>query len=368
MTRVLICPITITPTKALTPSHVKGLLWVDVMYRATALAADVTYRYSNTTFNTAGQTLGFWEFLDRTFGDLDYSTYSEEQIGKLYLRYHAEQRQAPFDVLRPYLRAVENSGWVHPASAALTDLWRKHYAVLGMHDPGLAEVQHPAMRQEEVLEFLRKRALCLDNRASGGPVYLDGTRSGLPLRQIVTADNQPNYLVGALRELIPLANQYDEIVLVHDRELTEDYLLLQRILLAASGANVVREVIDRVPINGEIKSSRHGGWEDCTLPAMLAACQNAEPEALRLGMRLYFIAILGRGSTESFNLDLLRRTVQRASRLLAAESPKLTDAELTEYVRRYQRDQRIDPYRLTSSLLAGRRNPPVRDVAESVYC
>ena len=57
MTRVLIAPVTVSPTKALTPSHIKGLLWVDVMHRATALVADVTYRYSNTTFNTTRQTL-----------------------------------------------------------------------------------------------------------------------------------------------------------------------------------------------------------------------------------------------------------------------------------------------------------------------
>ena len=86
MTRVLLAPVTVSPTKALTPSHLKGLLWVDVMRRATALVADVTYRYSNTTFNTTRQTLGFWEYLDRTFGDLDYTAHGESELGELYMR------------------------------------------------------------------------------------------------------------------------------------------------------------------------------------------------------------------------------------------------------------------------------------------
>lgn len=46
--RVLLAPITVTPSKPLTPSHLKGLLWTDVMYRATAQLAEVTYRYSPT--------------------------------------------------------------------------------------------------------------------------------------------------------------------------------------------------------------------------------------------------------------------------------------------------------------------------------
>ena len=62
--------------------------------------------------------------------------------------------------------------------------------------------------------------MCLDLRADGGPVYLDATRYGLPLRQIVAADGQPNYLACALRELVaagPVATT--SVVLLHDRGL-----------------------------------------------------------------------------------------------------------------------------------------------------
>ncbi len=55
--RVLVAPVTVTPTKPLNPSHLKGLLWVDALYKATTLVAEVDYRYSLTTYNVTAQTL-----------------------------------------------------------------------------------------------------------------------------------------------------------------------------------------------------------------------------------------------------------------------------------------------------------------------
>lgn len=367
MRRVLIAPVTVTPTKALTPSHLKGLLWVDVMYRATSLVAETTCRYSNTAYNTTAQTLGYWEFLDRTLGDIDYSGYREEELGELYVRYQAESDRAPFAALRPYLRAVEDTGWVHQASARLLGLWADYYRRLGLSDPGLTEVQPPPMGLEEMVGHLAARELCLDYRSTGGPVYVDATRFGLPLRQIVAREGQPNYLTCALRELVPLVGGYDEIVLVHDRELTPDYALLERVL-GALGGNVARVTVDRVPINGVVQSSRYGGWQDHTVPALLAACEDTEPDVLRLGMRLYFIAVLGKGLGQSFRMDLLRQSMNKARRLLAADSPRL-GAELAGHVGRFRRDTlHVDSYRLTSALLKRHDKPPVRDLIEQVYC
>jgi hypothetical protein len=99
--RVLLAPITVTPTKPLTPSHIKGLLWAEVMYKATRLLADVTYRYSHTTYHPTEQTLGCWEHLDRTVGDGDYSSLTEEQIGELYVGYRSTAWRAPAAALRP---------------------------------------------------------------------------------------------------------------------------------------------------------------------------------------------------------------------------------------------------------------------------
>ena len=365
MTTVLIAPVTVTPTKPLNPSHIKGLLWVDALYKATTLVADVDFRYSLTTYNGTVQTLGFWEFLDRQHGRDDYAAYTEEQIGELYVRYQAQPERPGYEALRPYREAVEDTGWTHPASARLVRLWAEHYAALGMHDPGLAVTQPPRLALAQLLDLLADRDLCLDLRPDGGPVYLDATRFGLPLRQIVAPDGQPNYLAGALRELAGVAASYDEVVLPHDRELTEDYVLLDRVLQAL-GATVSRVVVERVPIDGVVQPSRYGGWRGHTVSALRSALAGADEAAVRLGLRLYFIAVLGRGQQQSFRLDQLRGCVSRAGKLLGT-APRARLGDLERFLRRSMGGHHyVDPYRLTSALLARHGRPPVRELTRLV--
>jgi hypothetical protein len=365
--RVLLAPVTVTPTKPLTPSHLKGLLWTDVMFRATALLARVTYRYSHTTYYPCEQTVGFWEYLDRTLGDTDYSTCSEEEIGELYVRYRGSGHRATFADCRPYLDAIERQGWVHPASARVLKLWSAHYARLGLHDPGLTENQPAGMTLDEMISHLDALDLCLDLREHGGPVYLDATRHGLALRQIVAQDGRPNYVACALRELIPLALGFDEIVLLYDRELDPDYLLLQQVLTQFSLV-VHRVAIGRVPIEGRIVSARHGGWRDYSAGALLDAMSgHCSESALRLGMRLYFIAMLGPGDHQSFRYDLLRRWLKRADRLLSASSAA-DSANPAGFVARHRSGHcYVDPYRLTSSLLAKHGRTPGRELLSEVF-
>lgn len=214
-----------------------------------------------------------------------------------------------------------------------------------------------------MIEDLLATGLGLDQRDVGGPVYLDATRYGLPLRQIVTADGRPNYVACALRELLPLAPRYDEIVLLYDRELDPDYRALERVL-SLKGPTVHRVPIGRVPIGGKISSARRGGWGDHTVEALLRSFADAaDPAAVRLAMRLYFIASLGPGQQDSFRRDLLGRYLVRAEGLLsrAAEAPEVGPEALSALLRGHRRGHihtYVDPYRLTSSLL-GRRGPAV---------
>lgn len=366
--RVLLAPVTVTPSKPLTPSHLKGLLWADVMHRATKLFADVTFRYSHTTYHLTEQTLRFWEFLDRVVGDADYANLSETDIGELYVRHRAAERTVTADDLRPYQEAVESNGFVHPAGARVLRLWAGHYERLGLHDPGLLAHQPPGFGLEEMIEDLLADGLGIDQRNVGGPVYLDATRYGLPLRRIVTADGRPNYLACALRELLPLAPGYDEVVVLYDRELDPDYQLLERVL-AHKGPIVHRVPIGRVPIDGKITSARHGGWHDHTAGTLLHSLADTDPGALRLGMRLYFIAALGPGQQESFRHDLLRKSVARAEQLLnrAEQEPDAGPDDLTALLRRHRRRHtHVDPYRLTSSLLNRRGPAPARSLITTV--
>jgi hypothetical protein len=362
---VLVAPVTITPTKPLTPSHLKGLLWTDVMYRATSLVTSVTYRYSPSTYHACEQTLGFWEFLDRTVGDTDYSDCSEEDVGELYVRYRAEDGRAPFAACRPYLEAIETAGWVHPASTRVLDLWARQYGRLGLRDPGLTAHQPPGLGLDEVIDRLCAEGLCLDLRRSGGPVFLDQTAAGLPLRQIVGPDGRPNYLACALRELLPLVPEHDETVLLYDRGLQPDYILLQKTLERMGGA-VHRVSLGRVPVDGRIMSARQGDWRTLSVRSLLDAATTRHCDtAVRLGLRLYFIAKLGPGDRESFRPDLLERTMTRAERLLADGVGEAGDLECLNRSRGGRRH--VDPYRLTAGLLARHREPPGATLLSAVY-
>lgn len=369
---VLLAPVTVTPTKPLTPSHLKGLLWTDVMFRATAPLAEVTYRYSPTTYHVTEQTVGFWEYLDRAQGETDYTRLSEEDIGDLYVRYRSGDERQDAAALRPYRDAVEHGGWVHPAAERVLRLWAGHYARLGMHDPGIQAHQPPGLGLEEMVERLAAVRLVLDQRHHGGPVYLDATRYGMPLRRIVTSDGRPNYLACALRELLPLVLSYDEVVLLHDRELDADYQLLRRVLTTL-GATVRRVPIGRVPIDGKITSARHGGWRDHTAGSLLRAAADVvdgdDTGTLRLGMRLYFVATLGPGQRQSFRHDLLRHCLTVAARLLERSAEAVAGDPLDALDRhRHRRGHAyVDPYRLTCSLLGRRRPAPDLGLLSAVF-
>ncbi len=366
--RVLVAPIPVTPTKPLTPSHVKFVLWVDVLYRATSKIAAVDYLYGHTTGNACQQTLGFWEYLDRSVGDTDYSGWSEQAIGERYMQFQAEPVKVPETALLPYLDAYEHDAWMHPASARLLQLWSRHYSALGARDPGLTRPLRPRMSVEQLVDTLRSRNLCLDMRGIADNVYLDATAHGLPLRKLVTVHGLANYVACTLRDIVPLIPHYDEIVLMYDREVTADYVLLQRVI-GELGGNATRIAVDRVAIDGVVRSARHGGWAGHTVPEIAAACSAAEnPEAFRLGLRLFFLATIGIGEGLSFDLRLLRRCILRAESLLAHAASGTGEDECCEFLRRFTGcNVHVNPYRLTTSLLVRGTTAPIADLVKAIF-
>lgn len=364
--RVLVAPVPITPTKPFMPSHLKCQIWVDVLCRATEQLSQVDYHYAHAAANACQQTLGFWEYLDRAMGDIDYSQLGESDLGQHYVHYHA-QPKPPRAALLPYLKAYEDSGWMHPASTRLLELWSSHFALLGLRAPGFLQPVPTPVSSEELIDFLCTRRLCVDARAGGGGVFLDNTAHGLPLRMMMEDGGLPNYMLLLLRDLVPRARQYDEIVLVHDEEISADYVQLQR-TLESVGASVSRIALSRVAINGVVRSSRHGDWKDHMVPDMVRQCLGDAPvDALRLALRIFYICVIGKGSGRSFDADALARHVRRAAAML--DAPEVQGIDFKDWLKPYVRKERIhvDPYRLTTALLDRGRAHPTRQLMQSVF-
>jgi len=366
---LLIAPIVITPTKALTPSHVKGLLWLDVLIRSTALVDEVTCLWNLRPYNVTAQTLEYWEYLDRTIGpSVDYSDWGELELSKPYVEMHARGAQGSFGALKPYKEAVEREGYLHPASRRLLEIWSGHLSRLAIQDHGLTRNDPPGLSIEEVMESLERHSLCLDHRKYGGPAYLDGTSEGLPLRQGITPEGHANYLLCVLRELLPMLPEHDRVLLVHDKEIEADYVLLER-TLAEFGTEVSRLSIGRVPIDGKVRSSRFGGWERYMVDAMYeAATAEFDPAEFRLAMRLYFIAVLSRDSAQPLRLEVLHKQMRRARKLLASKEGNTDADELRTFVAGKQVDGgHVDPYRLTASLFEKHQPVPRQALLDAVF-
>ncbi|MFJ8630161.1 hypothetical protein [Streptomyces sp. NPDC093568] len=362
---LVVAPVTITPTKPLTPTHVKGLLWTDVLVKASARVSGVRLVWNNRMATVTTQSTAFWHHLDLTEPDTDWSSESDTRIGERYIRFHAERRETDPRAVADYLTRADEDGWIHPCGRRMLDLWSAQLGRLGVGDLGLDADRPLATTAKTMVAALAERGLLIDHRRFGGPVHLDGPRWGLPLRQLVGGDGQPNYLLPILRELVPMIRPDRLFLLVHDDGIAADYLLLDRVL-TEFGARTARLPLSRVPVGDVQRSSRYGGWQGATLGDLAATSGTADLAAYRLGMRLYFAGTLHRRSTQPFRMHLLRRCVGRAARLLGempAGGAGGPGRHLAATLSRLRAQQGyVDPYRLTASLLGKRSGAPAPEL------
>jgi hypothetical protein len=362
---LVVAPVTITPTKPLTPTHVKGLLWTDVLVKASARVGGVRLVWNNRMATVTTQATAFWHHLDLTEPDTDWSRESDLRIGERYVRFHSERRDTDRRAIGDYLTRADQEGWIHPAGRRMLDLWSAQLDQLGVAELGLAVDRPLATGAQAMVDALADRGLLVDHRRFGGPVHLDGPRWGLPLRRLIGDDGHPNYLLPILRELVPLIQPGRLFLLVHDDDIAADYLLLDRVL-TEFGARTARLPLSRVPVGGAPRSSRHGGWHGATLGDLAATEGTVDRAAYRLGMRLYFAGTLHRRSAQPFRMSLLRRCVGRAARLLGRTPTDGTNASVpslaaTLSLLRTQQGY-VDPYRLTATLLGKRSGPPAPEL------
>ncbi|MFE2277703.1 hypothetical protein ACFXAE_10670 [Streptomyces sp. NPDC059454] len=122
---------TITPTKPLTPTHVKGFLWTDVLVRTSAFVTGVRLVWNNRMATVTTRSTAFWRYLDLTEPDTDWSREPEARIGQRYVAFHSEPRETDRRVLEGYLARADD-GWIHPAARRMLDRRRSELELLGV--------------------------------------------------------------------------------------------------------------------------------------------------------------------------------------------------------------------------------------------
>jgi hypothetical protein len=155
-----------------------------------------------------------------------------------------------------------------------------------------------------------------------------------------------------------MARGFERVLLLSDEDLSADYVVLERVLSRA-GARASRLGLGRVPIDGAVRSSREGGWQDHLFDRFVDRYLAARgADVFRLGMRLYFIAGLGRTAARSLRLEDLDGAMDRAARLLERTPPSRDPERLEAVLRAHLAPHgNVDPYRLTSLLFANRPHP-----------
>ena len=359
-----LAPLPVTPTKPLTLSHVKGLLWLDVLERATRLVRPVEYDANRTTYDVTWQTVDFWHWLD--CNGIDCTRFDDIDVGLKYVEFHAQRAMGPRAGAEE-LRAEVELGYLHPSAARVLEVWSRQYQALGLRAADLTR-SHPIPRSPaQAIAALARGGLVLDQRALGGSVFLDLTDQGLPLRTLVDETGRDNHLLCSLRALVGERTNDVEVALLCDAELRPDYLLLER-CLQRLGARVFTLALGRVRMpDGSAGSARMGGWQDHTVDRLVERFPSFAPDVFRLGIRLYFVAALGAGAGTPLRYPLLQRFLTKAQRLLETPAQASREAGL-QRLRELARPRGfVDPYRVTSALLAPALRGELRPLVEELF-
>jgi hypothetical protein len=110
----------------------KGILWVDILLKATSRIAEVDCHYSGLVAHASEQTVGFWDFLDRSHGDIAFEELTEEQIGNLYVRITGKDSGRRLEPWRPTLQlASKTTGCTRVEGRA----WQLYLATAGVNGP-----------------------------------------------------------------------------------------------------------------------------------------------------------------------------------------------------------------------------------------
>lgn len=309
--RYVIYPIHIAPTKPLTPTHVRHLLYVDCLYRGLkAKGIEVCYPYNRLRMDVTPQVLKLAQYIESK----GLPVTNAEEVGQAYVTMTTENYGISQGRITEMRKELEQSLTGHSYYHAILPEWEEQHKLLRMHNPGLKKAKSFDLSIEQVIEQLKGISLILDSRKQGENVYLDLTDEGVKLRQFCSSDLLDyNYLGTMLRELLALRKTGDVFVFVFDDELLGDFFVLQRVL-ERLGHKVIKVQTNRILLEGKALSSRHGGWEKYSLGHVLDFLKDKgySQDEVALGLRLYYFGFV----PKSFEYKDLERYTQKARFLL----------------------------------------------------
>ncbi|GGO88621.1 hypothetical protein [Wenjunlia tyrosinilytica] len=351
--RDLLMPLLAGPTEPVTLTTVKCLLWADVIRRSAGPAGGAE---PDVLLPGSRQDFGFWEYLDRVGPEAEPAGLSSRRLAELHDAYLAQPWPIGYDLLRGYAEAADE-GRPHPVAARMRELFEQSCRMLGVRgfEPPPPQGPGPAA-VSEVMAALEDAGL-VRHGGRAGQVVVGAPDKGVPSRTLLGADGRPHPVVHLLRDLLPVADRYGTVILLHAHRMSGDYVFAVK-LLRHLGVRAERLALTKVLPAPDDRpgppSDRVHLWR---LPLDELAGEHGE-QAVRLALRLYFVAALGKHNVEPYRDDLLRRTVTRAVRVLeGASSPQESDT-FGFLVRWVGADGRVDPYRLTASLFGRRERIP----------
>ena len=357
----LYAPVGITPTKPLTPSHLKGALLLDVMQRFESLFTPGVMWHNRRPWDISLQTIRFWDYLDRECAGMDFEAMGEGEIGAHYIACHRDGALPPAERVAAYAERIETEGYVHPASRRILALWGAVFDTLGLPRDALFHSTPFGLDRDSVLARLQAQGMLLDQRGFGGGVYLDLTDEGRPLRMLVSEHGLPNYLLAILRDLLDEAPRHDVLCLYHDANIQRDYEILTRVF-ERMGLRCRRVGFTRVPVEGLVLSAKQGGWEQYTGARLLErVAAGASIAEIRLGFRLYFLHALGLRQPDDYSDAGLAACLERARRVLAQHEPATaTPADHAALRRLMKRDGSANIYGALAVIEQKKASPGLR--------
>lgn len=308
-------PIGITPTKPLTPTHVKGLLHFDALTRLHRVVEPIQVVHNRRVWDLSLQTARFWTYLDRHHHQVDFSALSELQVGKLYVDFSREGTEVAIADLEAMLARIESQGYVHPSAWSVLYGWESHLRRIGLDTGILTESHALEVSTAAVLSTLSAFGELIDQRDFGGGVLWASRTGQGTTRTLISEMGIPNYVVALLRQIHTLTQGTETVHLFYDLSVERDFMLIED-YLKSFGLRVNRIGFPRMTSNGQSLSFRAGGGV-VTLGEMMSRYDgDYSDRCIALGLRLYFLYMSGLRKSFDFSWERLDEALRMARTLL----------------------------------------------------